>query len=49
MIEKTKIEHAMLHLGASINVIPLYLYTSLQLGLVKETQVIIQVAIMSNA
>ena len=43
------IEHAMLDLGASINVMPYSVYASLKLGPLKQTGVIIQLADRSNA
>ncbi|XP_073131691.1 uncharacterized protein [Henckelia pumila] len=44
-----KIERAMLDLGASINVIPYSIYCALNLGPLKETRVVIQLADRSNA
>ena len=44
MIGSTKFEDAMLDLGASINVIALLVFTSLHLGPLKTTSVVIQVA-----
>ncbi|XP_039050452.1 uncharacterized protein LOC120191588 [Hibiscus syriacus] len=43
-----RIERAMLDLGASINVMPLSIYSSLNVGPLKETGVIIQLADRSN-
>ncbi|XP_022866974.1 uncharacterized protein LOC111386743 [Olea europaea var. sylvestris] len=45
----TRFENAMLDLGASINVMPYSIYASLNLGSLKETGVIIQLADRSNA
>lgn len=47
-VSNVKIEKAMLGLGASINVISLFIYSSLNLGSLKETGVIIQLADRSN-
>ena len=44
VIGNSKVERAMLDLGASINVMPYSLYTSLNLGPLKEMRVIIQLA-----
>ncbi|XP_073061693.1 uncharacterized protein [Primulina eburnea] len=44
-----KIERAMLDLGASINVMPYSIYCALNLGPLKETRVVIQLADRSNA
>ena len=49
IIGNKKIERAMLDLGASINVMPYSIYASLELGPMKETGVIIQLADRSNA
>ena len=49
MIGNTRIERAMLDLGASINVMPHSIYASLKLGNLKETGVVIQLADRSNA
>ena len=49
IIGNQKIEHAMLDLGASINVMPHSAYASLKLGPLKQTRVIIQLADHSNA
>ena len=49
VIGNTKIEHAMLDLGASINVMPYSIYESLKLGPLKQTRVVIQIADRSNA
>ncbi|CAN6576809.1 unnamed protein product [Malus baccata var. baccata] len=45
----TKFEHAMLDLGASINVMPYSIYASMNLGELKNDGVIIQLADRSNA
>ncbi|KAK1369739.1 hypothetical protein POM88_035831 [Heracleum sosnowskyi] len=42
-------ERAMLDLGASINVMPLYIFQTLNLGILEHTNVIIQLADRSNA
>ena len=47
-IGNTKFEHAMLDLGASINVMPYSIYASLNLGPLEETGVIIELADRSN-
>ncbi|KAM1180232.1 hypothetical protein ACFX13_019665 [Malus domestica] len=49
VIGKTKFEHAMLDLGASINVMPYSIYASMNLGEIKNDGVIIQLADRSNA
>ncbi|XP_022843286.1 uncharacterized protein LOC111366824 [Olea europaea var. sylvestris] len=49
IIGNTGFEKAMLHLGASINVMPYSIYAFLNLGSLKETGVIIQLADRSNA
>ena len=49
VIGNTKFEHAMLDLGASINVMPYFIYASMNLGEVKNDGVIIQLAYRSNA
>lgn len=49
IIGNTRFEKAMLDLGASINVMPYSIYASLNLGSLKETGVIIQLADISNA
>ncbi|CAL8085226.1 unnamed protein product [Prunus armeniaca] len=49
VIGNTKFEHAMLDLGASINVMPYSIYASMNLGELKNNGVIIQVADHSNA
>ena len=49
IIGKKKIDKAMLDLGASINVMPYSIYASLNLGDLKETGVVIQLANRSNA
>ena len=49
IIRDKKFECAMLDLGASINVMPHSIYASLNLGPLKETGVIIQLADWSNA
>ncbi|KAE8671398.1 ocs element-binding factor 1-like [Hibiscus syriacus] len=43
-----RIERAMLDLGASINIMPLFIYSSLNVGPLKETGVILQLADRSN-
>ena len=47
-VGNVRIEKAMLDLGASINVMPLSIYSSLNVGPLKETGVIIQLADRSN-
>ncbi|XP_052177517.1 uncharacterized protein LOC127791575 [Diospyros lotus] len=47
-VGNVRIEKAMLDLGASINVMPLSIYSSLNIGPLKETSVIIQLANRSN-
>ncbi|KAL5573539.1 hypothetical protein UlMin_023136 [Ulmus minor] len=47
-IGKVRFERAMLYLGASINVMPSSIFASLNLGPLKETGVIIQLADRSN-
>ncbi|CAN6554942.1 unnamed protein product [Malus baccata var. baccata] len=49
VIGNTKFEHAMLDLGASINVMPYSIYASMNLGELKKDGVIIQLADRSNA
>ncbi|CAN6554943.1 unnamed protein product [Malus baccata var. baccata] len=49
VIGNTKFEHAMLDLGASINVMPYSIYASMNLGELKNDGVIIQLADCSNA
>ncbi|XP_019157953.1 PREDICTED: uncharacterized protein LOC109154677 [Ipomoea nil] len=49
MIGDTKLEKAMLDLGASINVMSYSVYASLKLGPLNETSVVIQLADRSNA
>jgi len=49
VIGNTKFEHAMLDLGASINVMPYSVYASMNLGELKKDGVIIQLADRSNA
>ncbi|XP_068307442.1 uncharacterized protein [Pyrus communis] len=49
VIGNTKFEHAMLDLGASINVMPYSIYASMNLGELKNDEVIIQLADRSNA
>ncbi|KAM1145956.1 hypothetical protein ACFX19_038552 [Malus domestica] len=49
VIGNTKFEHAMLDLGASINVMPYSIYASMNLGELKNDGVIIQLADRSNA
>ncbi|CAN6557506.1 unnamed protein product [Malus baccata var. baccata] len=49
VIGNTKFEHAMLDLGASINVMPYSIYASMNLGELKNDGVIIQLANRSNA
>ena len=48
VIGNTKFEHAMLDLGASINVMPSYIYDSLNLGPLKKIGVVIELADHSN-
>ncbi|XP_071918962.1 uncharacterized protein [Coffea arabica] len=48
-IENTPIRKAMLDLGASINVMPKTIFASLNLGPLKETAIIIQLADRTNA
>ncbi|KAH9779128.1 hypothetical protein KPL71_007608 [Citrus sinensis] len=48
-IGSVRVEKAMLDLGASINVMPRSIYSSLNVGPLKETSVIIQLADRSNA
>ena len=45
IIGNQKIKHAMLDLGASINVMPHFVYASLKLGPLKQTEVIIQLVV----
>ncbi|XP_031127650.1 uncharacterized protein LOC116029749 [Ipomoea triloba] len=47
-IGNVNVESAMLDLGASINVMPLSIYSSLNVGSLKETGVIVQLADRSN-
>ncbi|KAM2154965.1 hypothetical protein ACFX1Q_046718 [Malus domestica] len=49
VIGNTKFEHAMLDLGASINVMPYSIYASMNLGELKNDGVIFQLADRSNA
>lgn len=49
MIGDTKFEKAMLDSGASINVMQYFVYTSLKLGPLNKTNVIIQLVDKSNA
>ncbi|CAN6552453.1 unnamed protein product [Malus baccata var. baccata] len=49
IIGTTRFEHAMLDLGASINVMPYSIYESMNLGELKKDGVIIQLADHSNA
>ncbi|KAM2157044.1 hypothetical protein ACFX1R_042662 [Malus domestica] len=49
VIGNTRFEHAMLDLGASINVMPYSVYASMKLGALKHDGVIIQLADRSNA
>ncbi|CAN6562572.1 unnamed protein product [Malus baccata var. baccata] len=49
VIGNTKFEHAMLDLGASINVMPYSIYASMNLGELKNDGVIIQLADRTNA
>ncbi|KAM1934622.1 hypothetical protein ACFX15_018788 [Malus domestica] len=49
VIGNTKFEHAMLDLGASINVMPYSIYASMHLEELKNDGVIIQLAYRSNA
>ena len=48
-IGNTRLEKAMIDLGASINVMPYSIYASLKLGPLNETGVVIQLADRSNA
>ena len=48
-IGSVRIEKALLDLGASINVMPRSIYSSLNIGPLKETSVIIQLTDRSNA
>ncbi|XP_031393661.1 uncharacterized protein LOC116205261 [Punica granatum] len=48
-IGEKRIEKAMLDLGASINVMPLSIYRTLNLGPLKDTKIIIQLADRSNS
>ena len=48
IIGETKIDKAMLDLGASINVLPYSLYELLELGPLQETGIVIQLADRSN-
>ncbi|KAM2168375.1 hypothetical protein ACFX1Q_037827 [Malus domestica] len=49
VIGNTRFEHAMLDLGASINVMPYSVYASMNLGELKNDGVILQLADQSNA
>ncbi|KAM1912167.1 hypothetical protein ACFX14_000257 [Malus domestica] len=49
VIGNTRFDHAMLDLGASINVMPFSIYASMNLGKLKNDGVIIQLADRSNA
>ncbi|KAM1776941.1 hypothetical protein ACFX11_043672 [Malus domestica] len=49
VIGNTRFEHAMLDLGASINVMPYSVYASMNLGELKHNGVVIQLANRSNA
>ncbi|KAM3003978.1 hypothetical protein FF2_034273 [Malus domestica] len=49
VISNTRFEHAMLDLGASINVMPYSIYASMNLGELKNDGVIIQLADRFNA
>ncbi|KAM1362813.1 hypothetical protein PS1_028131 [Malus domestica] len=49
VISNTRFDHAMLDLGASINVMPYSVYASMNLGKLKNDGVIIQLADRSNA
>ncbi|KAM2008513.1 hypothetical protein ACFX16_003392 [Malus domestica] len=49
VISNTRFDHAMLDLGASINVMPYFVYASMNLGKLKNDGVIIQLADRSNA
>ncbi|CAN6557345.1 unnamed protein product [Malus baccata var. baccata] len=49
VIGNTRFDHAMLDLGASINVMPYFVYASMNLGKLKNDGVIIQLADRSNA
>ena len=48
-ISTSRFNQAMLDFGASINVMPMLVYTSLKFGPLKETGVVIQLANRSNA
>ena len=48
-IGKNKINNAMLDLGASINVMPYFVSFTLNIGTLKETDIVIQLADKSNA
>ncbi|XP_057811664.1 uncharacterized protein LOC131025901 [Salvia miltiorrhiza] len=48
VIGTMKMEKAMLDLGASINIMPLYMYQDLEIGPLKPTRVVIQLADRSN-
>ena len=48
-IGSTKCENAMIDLGASINVMPYFIYAYLKLGPLNETCVVIQLADISIA
>nr|XP_027120589.1 uncharacterized protein LOC113737579 [Coffea arabica] len=48
IIGQKRIERGMLDLGASINVMPLFIFKALNLGSLKETGVVIQLADRSN-
>ena len=48
-ISSVRVEKVMLNLGASINVIPRSIYSYLNVGVLKETGMIIQLANRSNA
>ncbi|KAM1264829.1 hypothetical protein ACFX2J_034593 [Malus domestica] len=49
VIGNTRVEHAMLDLGASINVMPYSIYVFMNLGELKNDRVIIQLTDISNA
>ena len=49
IIGKKKIDKAMLDLGASINVMPYSIFFALNIGTLKETDIVIQLADKSNA
>ena len=48
IIGQKRIQRGMLNLGASINIMPLSIFRALNLGLLKDTRVVIQLADKSN-